>query len=281
MVLLGKILKRISFKEDQMIKKYLGIISLFVLLLLTGCTEVIGENQFALPNLNNKSKAEIEEILANYDVQYVIYFEEGIYQEKDYDKFVRYGNGKKAGNAVDNGSFIRIYMTPLHLNYKRSDEVKIDFEYEGKSFINDGVGEVTLVSTTDGDTARFYDPIADQTIRVRFLGINTPETSIRKDPWGKAASDYAKNRLRSAKKIVLEAEEERKDTYNRYLGFVWLDGELYNLQVVEEAYSKSICSESSKYYQYFIDVDLNVSKTGRRVFGEIDPGYDYENKKFI
>lgn len=281
MVLLGKILKRISFKEGKMIKKYLGIISLFLLLLLTGCSDVIGENQFALPNLKNKSKSEIVEILSKYDVQYAIYFEEGLYQEKDYDKFVRYGNGKKAGNAVDNGSFIRIYMTPLNLNYKRSDEVKIDFEYEGKSFINDGIGEVKLVSTIDGDTARFFDPIANETIKLRFLGINTPETSIRKDPWGKAAANYAANRLKNAKKIVLESEGERKDTYDRYLGFVWLDGELYNLQVVEEAYSKSICSESSKYYKYFIDVDINISQTGRRVFGELDPGYDYENKKFI
>lgn len=264
-----------------MIKKYLGIITLFILFILTGCTEVIGENQFALPNLNNKTKAEIEEIMSKYDVDYVIYFEEGIYEEDDYDKFVKYGNGKKAGNAVDNGSFIRIYMTPLHLDYKRSNEVKIDFEYEGKSFINDGVGIVTLVSTVDGDTARFYDPIAKETIRLRFLGINTPETSIKKDPWGKAASDYAAQRLRNAKEIVLEAEGTRQDTYGRYLGFVWLDGELYNLQAIEEAYTKSICSESSKYYEYFIDVDLHVSKTGRRVFGELDPGYDYENKKFI
>ncbi len=116
-----------------MTKKYLGIITLFFLLILTGCTEVIGENQFALPNLNNKTKAEIEEIMSQYDIDYVIYFEEGIYQEEDYDKFVRYGNGKKAGNAVDNGSFIRIYMTPLRLGYKRSNEVKIDFEYEGKA----------------------------------------------------------------------------------------------------------------------------------------------------
>lgn len=264
-----------------MLKKYLSFVSLFLLLILTGCTEVIGENQFALPNLSGKSKEEIIEILENYDVEYTFYFEEGIYTEKEYDKFVRYGNGKKAGSAMDNGGFIRIYITPLKLTYKRSNEVKIDFEYEGKSFINDGVGIVTLSGTTDGDTARFYDPIAKQTFRLRFLGIDTPESTIEKNPWGKAASDYAKARLTSAKQIILEAEGSRNDMYDRYLGWVWLDGELYNLQVIEEAYSNSTCNKTSKYYEYFTDVDLHISQTGRRFFGEIDPGYDYENKKFI
>ncbi len=264
-----------------MLKKYLTFISLFIILFLSGCTEVIGENQFALPNLEGKTREEIEEILSGYDVKYTIYYEEGIYSEKDYDKFVRYGNGKKAGSAMDNGGFIRIYITPLHLDYKRSDEVKIDFDYVGKSFLNDGVGEVTLVGTTDGDTARFYDPVAKESFRLRFLGINTPETTIRQDPWGKAASDYCARRLIAANQIILEAEGNRTDMYGRYLGFVWLDGELYNLQVVEEAYSVSSCSGESKYYEYFADVDMNVSKTGRRVYGEIDPNYDYEKREFI
>ena len=68
--------------------------------------------------------------------------------------------------------------------------------------------------------------------------------------------------------------------HGRYLGWVWLDGELYNLQVVEEAYSNSTCGSDSKYYEYMADVDIHVSQTGRRFFGEIDPNYDYENKKF-
>lgn len=262
-------------------KKFFSFLFLIVLCLLTGCTEVIGENQFALPDLTGKTKEQIIEIMSDYDVKYTFYFEEGIYTNMEYDQFVRYGNGKKAGSAMDNGGFIRIYITPLLLTYHISENIKIDFEYEGKSFINDGVGIVTLSKNVDGDTARFYDPIAGTTFRLRFLGIDTPESTIDKDPWGKAASNYCAMRLNNAKQIILESEGARTDMYGRYLGWVWLDGELYNLQVIEEAYSNSTCTKDSKYYEYFSDVDLHVSQTGRRFFGEIDPNYDYENKKFI
>lgn len=258
--------------------KLLNII-IIVLLLLTcsSCQQVVGENQFRLPNLANMTREQIDETLSQYDLKYVYYFEQKIIKsELEYDQFVRYGNGKKSGDVLDNGSFIRIYTTPLRLTYKRSDEVKIDFEWEGKSFVNDGVGKVTLVNPTDGDTARFKDSITGEVIRVRFLGIDTPESTIQLDPWGKEASNYAAKRLKEAKEIILESEGPRTETYGRYLAWVWLDGKLYNLQVLEEAYTNSTCSSSSKYYEYMSDVDIHVSKTGRRFFGEIDPNYNYD-----
>lgn len=260
-------------------KKLLSSLILIFLVLLTSCQVELGENELRLPNLNNKTRSQIEEILNDYELEYVFYFEFDS-DIKIYDRFIRYGNGYKSGSIVEKGSFIRIYTTPLNLTYKVSQNVKLDVDYIGKSFINDGIGEVTLVSPTDGDTARFKDVITGETFRLRFLGIDTPESTIDKDPWGKAASDYSKQRLQAAKTIVLEAEGSRNDMYGRYLGWVWLDGELYNLQVVEEAYSNSTCGSDSKYYEYMADVDIHVSQTGRRFFGEIDPNYDYENKKF-
>ena len=260
-------------------KKILSSLILIFLVLLTSCQVELGENEFRLPNLNNKTRSQIEEILNDYELEYVFYFEFDS-DIKIYDRFIRYGNGYQPGSIVEKGSFIRIYTTPLNLTYKVSQNVKLDVDYIGKSFINDGIGEVTLVSPTDGDTARFKDVITGETFRLRFLGIDTPESTIDKDPWGKAASDYSKQRLQAAKTIVLEAEGSRNDMYGRYLGWVWLDGELYNLQVVEEAYSNSTCGSDSKYYEYMADVDIHVSQTGRRFFGEIDPNYDYENKKF-
>lgn len=256
---------------------------IFCLLLITAfiysCTQIIGENQYALPNLNGMSRNEIEEVLKEYDLEYIFYFDHSrLYQnENEYDKFIRYGNGYKAGSAIDKGSFIRIYTSPLHLTSDISDELKIDFDYEGKSFINDGVGEVTLVSTTDGDTARFRDSVTNETFRLRFLGIDTPESTITTDPWGKAASDYAANRLHAAKQIILESEGSQTDTYGRYLGWVWLDGKLYNLQVIQEAYSNSTCGKTSKYFEWMSKADITASKTGRRFFGELDPNYNYEN----
>ena len=259
-------------------KKYFTLLILSVLFLLTSCTTT-NTNQIKLPKLDGLTREEIKEKLDGLDLEYVFYFDNSVYHE-DKNLFIRYGNGLTGGSFVDKGTFIRIYTTQLELTYKVSNTFTIDFEYEGKSFILDGVGKVELISTTDGDTARFKDPITGEEFRLRFLGIDTPETWGQQDPWGKAASNFCKEKLTKAKEIVLEAEGARTEGYGRYLGWVWLDGVLYNLEVVEEAYSNSTCSSDSKYYEYFIDVDIQVQRTGRRFFGEIDPNYDYENKKF-
>ena len=77
----------------------------------------------------------------------------------------------------------------------------------------------------------------------------------------------------------MEAEGARTETYGRYLGFVWVDGELLNLEIIEQAYSNSTLNKS-KYKDIFMEASINSMKTGRRFFGETDPKYDYENRRF-
>ena len=84
--------------------------------------------------------------------------------------------------------------------------MSIDFDYSSSEFLADGVGEVTLIHCTDGDTATFGS--GGQTFALRFLGIDTPESTYRFDPWGKAASDFTCDKLTNATTIVLEADGE-------------------------------------------------------------------------
>jgi len=253
------------------------IIMLVFCFILCSCESLLNSNvpegYTKLPSLNGLAREQITNIFNDLELKWCFYF----YNDEPtviYDTFVKYGNGHTANEVVSNDTFIRIYTTPLELTYKRSGEVHIDFDYIGKSFINDGVGKVTLARCIDGDTFHVYD-ITGEYIKIRFLGIDTPESTREHDPWGSAASAYCKKRIQSAKEIVLESEGSRKDLYDRYLAFVWLDGELYNLQCIEEAYSNSTLGSKSKYYEYFSDVDLHVSLTGRRFFGEYDPDYNY------
>ena len=67
----------------------------------------------------------------------------------------------------------------------------------------------------------------------------------------------------------------KKDTYGRDLAFVWVDGVLLNLELVQEAYTDHTLSSSSKYFEIFAEVVNEVMKTGRRYWGEIDPNYRY------
>lgn len=154
-----------------------------------------------------------------------------------------------------------------------TDALEMDFTYEGMDFMSDGVGEVTLVSCTDGDTARFSDGTMD--FAVRFLGIDTPESTYRIDPWGKTASAYTCDKLTNATTIVLESEGDKTDGNDRYLAWVWVDGKLLNLELIEQAYSNAKGMANSKYEDLVYEVELAVQTTDRRIWGEKDPNFDY------
>ena len=262
-------------------KKLLIFIILLFAFFFTACDEASGEvNAYlTLPDLTGMSREEISKELDRVGIKYSFHFADVIIRSDDeLDKFVSFNGDYKAGDRIKQNYLIYVYTTVLPLTFSIHEEVKMDFDYQGKSFVNDGVGEVTLSRSIDGDTAHFIDSTGEY-IKVRFLGIDTPESTIDKEPWGKAASSYTANKLNNAKHIVLESEGSRKDNYERYLGFVWVDGELLNLELIEQAYTTSTLS-NSKYEEYFMKASSMAKKTGRRFFGEIDPNYDYVNHRF-
>jgi hypothetical protein len=61
-------------------------------------------------------------------------------------------------------------------------------------------------------------------LKARFLAINTPESTGKIEPYGKAASNYTKNALRNAESIIIESDTATwnpDSTGNRYLVWVW------------------------------------------------------------
>lgn len=264
-------------------KKYLKLLVLILISIVTlGCDVPTQSDKktVRLPNLDGMSREEIKEELDRLHLSYSFGFKhlENL-DESMYDTFIEYGNNYENGDLVNIETHLYIYTTELPIPQDNDIEVKMDFEYEGKTFLIDGVEKVTLARSVDGDTAHFYT--TDGTyIKVRFLGIDTPESTMEKEAWGKAASLFTKNILENAETIVIETEGNLTDTYGRYLAFVWADGVLVNLEIVENGYSNCKLSSSSKYFDAMYDAELLVSKTGRRVWGEIDPNYDYDRKEF-
>ncbi len=257
-------------------KKFLLLILSFLFLFICSCDS---EN-IKLPSLEGKSRAEITKIMKKYDIDYGFSFAPKIITSNDMlDKFVAYTNGYESGSLFPRSKFLTIYTTVLPVNPHRYKELTMNFDWAGKSFLKDGYGEVTLSSNVDGDTAWFIDKVTNERFKLRFLGINTPETHAGEDPWGEVAAAYTAMRLNNAKSIVLESEGSIKDTYDRYLGFVWVDGELLNLELIELAYAEVNLS-NSKYEEIFLEASIEALKTGRGCHGEIDPNYDYETKKF-
>lgn len=261
-------------------KKILSILLILICLLLFSSCEDYTSTTFKLPNLEGMYRDNIKTLLDNNGLTYnfKFYYDE-ICEEKDYGKFVKYSDGIKAGDEIEKSKFFYVYINVLPLTFHNHEKCILEEDYEGKSFINDGIGKVRIARYVDGDTVHFYDSTGEY-FKLRFLCIDTPESTIDHDPWGNAASAFTKQYLMKAKEIVLESEPTNKmDIYGRYLGYVWADGVLLNLVLVEEAYTVASAA-NSKYKKYFIEASLQAKLTGRRVYGEIDPDYDYVRGDF-
>ena len=82
---------------------------------------------------------------------------------------------------------------------------------------------IKLDSCIDGDTAWFI--IKGNREKVRFLGIDTPESTNVKEEYGKDASDYTCDILKKANNIYIEYDNNssRRDKYDRMLGWIFVD----------------------------------------------------------
>ena len=156
-----------------------------------------------------------------------------------------------------------------------TDELTMDFSYTNSDFVANGIGEVDLVSCVDGDTAIFTE--GSGTFSVRFLGINTPESTYKLEPWGKPASEFTCDKLTNAQTIVLEydAATTRTDGNERYLAWVWYDGRLLNLELIEESYTGSKGVGGLKYENLFYQAEFAAQALEERIWGEDDPTFDY------
>lgn len=262
----------------KFIKKLLILI---LLLFLVGCTNTTPSDTVTLPNLNGLSREEIAKKLDAKGIRYQFLFKEMSYYNSDYfDQFVEYGQDLKYGDKVNKNDLVTVYTTALELPSDLPN-VSLDFEYIGKTLEEDGVELVTLARAVDGDTAHFYTQSGEY-IKVRFLGVDTPESTYQKEAWGKAAANFMKDLLENAETIVVQFDPtgNHMDTYDRYLAYVWADGVLTNLELVKNGYSTMKLSSKSPYFDAFYETEILVSQTGRRVWGEIDPNYDYENQRF-
>lgn len=144
------------------------------------------------------------------------------------------------------------------------DQLKIS-DFTGKTFTDDGIGEVTLKSVSDGDTAYFMD--GSNGYNVRFKGVDTPESTGIVEKWGVPASLNTKEVLKSAVSIVLESVGDKPvsdGTTGRYLAYVWYkadedsDYKNYCLELVALGYSENREEKSDEYYQYFVDAEAEA-----------------------
>lgn len=106
----------------------------------------------------------------------------------------------------------------------------------------------TVKYVSDGDTIRLETPVMGAD-RVRFLNIDTPETSVagangvdeaNQKEHGEAAKEHLQSLLQKGDKVTLKIGEEPTDTYGRLLAEVINKDDVNtNLEMVREGYATS------------------------------------------
>jgi len=85
-----------------------------------------------------------------------------------------------------------------------------------------GFSAATVERVVDGDTAIFVLE-GGTSERVRFIGVDTPESTNKHEPYGEEASAYTKRVLTPGRSVLLERDVDERDRYGRLLAYVWLE----------------------------------------------------------
>lgn len=95
---------------------------------------------------------------------------------------------------------------------------------------------VQVSRAVNGQTIEILDPTGQTPLnqRVRLLGIDAP--LIEQEPWGTEARQRLAE-LVEGQTVLLEADLDTKDNYDRIWGYVWLGDRLVNQQLVEEGWA--------------------------------------------
>lgn len=145
------------------------------------------------------------------------------------------------------------------IDYVHNAGIKLDVDYKDRDFFVDGIGAVTLDTAIDGDTAHFFPVVkttSSEKIKIRFYGVDTPESTGKIQPYGHGASVFTAGKLNNAQKngtIVISTPGAgykvpvKDSTGTRYLGLVWINETkknanfdeliLLNLWIIQEGWS--------------------------------------------
>lgn len=122
-------------------------------------------------------------------------------------------------------------------------------------------GDTVIVNHTDGRRER-----------IRLTGIDTPESVhqdvARNSEYGAVASDYTKARL-ADRDVQLEFDVEPSDRYGRGLAYVWVDGILFNEELIRLGYAKALPRQANqKYMADFLAAQREAKRSGAGFWAE-------------
>jgi len=128
----------------------------------------------------------------------------------------------------------------------------------------------------DGDT--IVVNLAGAKEKVRLIGVDTPESTTRHEPYGEEASEFTKSKL-AGRKVYLEKDVSERDKYGRLLRYIWLEppsqinereirSKMFNAVLVLEGYAQvATYLPDVKYTGYFVKFQREAREAGRGLWG--------------
>ena len=138
----------------------------------------------------------------------------------------------------------------------------------------------TVTRVVDGDTAEITVDGAKR--RVRFLGVDTPETVHPNKPvqfFGPEASAFTKESL-TGKRVWLEYDKNPQDRYSRHLAYIWtakpksintetIRRDMFNAKMLLGGYAQvMIIKPNNRYAQQFKEFEAEARNSRRGLWAQ-------------
>lgn len=131
-----------------------------------------------------------------------------------------------------------------------------------------GLTRAMVTEIIDGDTIAVL--INDREYRVRYIGIDSPETrdpNTGVQPFGPEATE-ANRKLVAGQTVGLEQDVSETDRYGRLLRYVWVGEVLVNAELVRQGYAMaSTYQPDVKYQALFTELQREARAGGRGLWG--------------
>jgi len=129
-----------------------------------------------------------------------------------------------------------------------------------------------VLRAVDGDTVEVMRQ--GQRTRVRYIGINTPESVTPDRPiecFGKEASERNRQ-LVEGREVRLERDVSETDRFGRLLRYVWVTDDLINAHLVEEGYAEvSTFPPDVRYHNLFVSLERSAREEHRGLWAACPP----------
>lgn len=137
-----------------------------------------------------------------------------------------------------------------------------------------------VVSVVDGDTIKAHGE--EGKVKVRFIGVDTPESvhydSSKNVPEGKLASNFTRMQL-LGKEVAIKFDKQKQDKYGRYLGYIYLEGRMFNRVLLEKGYARVMMFKPNNRYEREFMALEKEAREGRKGFWKKGAYFDRQVRK--